>query len=134
MFNLTQMAHASLCISIDNIAVVLLSVMVLRPFIVRSQKKQQAAKPGFEEQNNSGRLSNSRLLHGYFRNDGHCFANSQVTNSFSPCYLLLHFFDKHLLHPLHCWTWSVLWRILPSSKRICLPTLHVPLLLDVSSF
>ena len=65
VFNLTQTAHAnlwiSISISIDNIALVLLSVMILRLFIVNKGNSRLQSQ-GFEEQNDSGRLSNSDWL------------------------------------------------------------------------
>ena len=52
-----QMVHANLCVNIDNIAVVLLSVMVLRLFIV-AKRNSRLQSQGFEEQNDSSQLAN----------------------------------------------------------------------------
>ena len=104
VFNLMQMAHANLCISIsismDNVALVLLSVTVLHLFIA-NKRNSRLQSQGFEEQNDAGQLSNSDLL-------GDCMATpeimntvvqiSQRANRFSMLSTAL-FFDKHLLHP-----------------------------------
>ena len=60
----------SILISIDNIAVVLLSMTVLRLFIVNTRNSRLQSQ-GFEEENDSGRLSNSDCL-------GDCMATLEI--------------------------------------------------------
>ena len=54
VFNLMQMVHANLCVSLDNIAVVSLSRQL---FI--SQRNSRLQSQEFEEQNKLGQLPNS---------------------------------------------------------------------------
>ena len=107
VFNLMQTAHANLCVSIsiniDNIAVVLLSVTVLPLFIVH-KRNSRLQRQGFEEQNDSGQLSNS----DWITTPEIMTTVLQISQRVNPFLHVIHtapFFDKRLLHPLYYWTW-----------------------------